>query len=128
MHEFIPKRIYIYIWMANRPVVLLLRLNITECSLKIGHYIRGSCILMRLSYGLHLVIWPSPCSTLCVCVMFHVHITLCSGLRDLLTISFSSVCHTSVGIIRLIVTIHGLSSLKWGQPISYKVVGKIGSS
>ena len=42
--------------MAHKPVVLLLRLNVTEAlSLsKTGHYVRGSCILMTWPYSLHL--------------------------------------------------------------------------
>ena len=33
-------------WMANRSVVLLFGLKITEYSPKMGYYIRGLCILM----------------------------------------------------------------------------------
>ena len=40
--------------MTLRPVVLLLRLNVTEALSKMGYYIRGSSILMRWSYSLHL--------------------------------------------------------------------------
>ena len=52
LHEFIPRKIHG--WQTGQWSVVL-RLNINcKCSLKMGYYIRGSCILMRWSDSLHL--------------------------------------------------------------------------